>query len=189
MNDTAKGDGGLDIDALATKVVDQLAGRLAGGKAVIVNQPPAIDMPSLQEEHKKNLARDALAAARSFGSDAIRFAFIINGGALTAILAYLGTGNAPGTTIIWALVAFAAGAVSALGAAICAYAAQSGLADKYKVWDGKGPYPTSIWRHGALILLGACAFSAAVGSIMSFEEMQHADKDPRTTLELKISRH
>jgi hypothetical protein len=40
MNDTAKGDGGLDIDALAAKVVDQLAGRLAGSKAVIVNQPP-----------------------------------------------------------------------------------------------------------------------------------------------------
>lgn len=187
MSDTASAGEGVDIDVLATKVVDQLAGKLASGKAVIVNQSYATGAPLQQDERKNNLARDALAAARSFGSDAIRFAFVFNGGALTAVLAYLGSGQAAGANIVLALVAFAAGAICAIGAALCAYGAQSDLADKYSSWDGNGAYPASRWRSGAVGLVCVCACLAAAGTVFSFQELRGGGKAPRTTLEVKIT--
>lgn len=175
---------GTDVDRLADRIAACLAEKPP--RETVAQPAPEVAGASPLAERDRDVAREALAAARLFGSDAIRFAFLVNGGALTALLAYLGSGNAPGPFLAWAIAAFAAGAIAAFCAALFAYWAQSDLADRYHAWKATEALPKSRWSVFALGFLCICALLAASGTVLAFLEMQGAADKRETVLELKI---
>lgn len=166
---------------IVDQITDGIAKRLSTQKAVIINQLSTAD------DHRDGLARDSLAAARSFGSDAIRAAFIINGGALTALLAYLGSENATQSGLQMPMLLFALGAIFAVFSAVWAYLAQSSLADQYRGWKKDAAYPKSAWSTSAVAFLAVSACLSAAGAVATFCELKDGAQRERTMLEIKVT--
>lgn len=124
-------------------------------------------------------------AARRYGSDAMRMAFLLNGGALTAIIAFLGTDQASQLQLGTALACFGVGAVLAAVASLIAYFGQSLRAtDREK---GRRPFWSSVLFGAASLLVAVSLGMSVLGAAAAHEKLKEPGNPALSKIEITFS--
>jgi hypothetical protein len=162
---------------------DALQAKLESVTQLVLDVRPAIRSDASGRLDERTLA--AGEAARRYGSDAIRMAFLLNGGALAAMIAFLGTEQASELELGNALACFAVGAVLPAAASLIAYIGQSRRATERE--ENLSIVLSSLWFWLASIFIVASLVMGVLGGIAAHEKLNGSGKLEHSKIEIKIS--